>query len=67
MEFEDKKYYMGASSIGPKDTLRKTLDEAMQECEHYLANNPTCKERYIVKIIKRVRRNPPPIIVEDVV
>ena len=63
----EKKYYMGVSSLGSRDTLRKTLDEAVQECATYLTNNPNCKERYIVKVVKRVRRNPPPVVVEDVV
>ncbi len=63
----EKRYYMGAASISSRDHLRKTLDDAVQECSTYLTNNPTCKERYIVKVIKRVKRNPPPVIIEDVV
>ncbi len=62
----EKVYYMGASSLGKRDSLRTTLDAAIKDCSDFLASNPSCKERYIVKVVKVVKRNPPPVLVEDV-
>jgi len=66
MNLGDKKYYMGALLLAPDSPMLKTLDEAIRDCTKYLSNNLNVEERYIVEVIKVVKRVPPPVIVEDV-
>ncbi len=66
MKLEDKRFYVGSEAIKPGAAFLKTIEEAIDDAQRYFANNPTATTRYIVKVVKVVRRNPPPVIIEDV-
>lgn len=61
-----RRYYMGALSIRNGNPPLKLVSEAIQEAKQFLAEHPNCNERYIVEVIKVVRRAEVPVIVEDV-
>lgn len=62
-----KRFYMGTSGITPNNTeLLKTLAEATNQAREYLEDNPSCEERYIVEVIRVVRRERTPIVIADV-
>lgn len=67
------KFYMAARHISEAvgkgrnaDCTRVSLEAAITEAKHYLHENPGTDCVAIVQIIKLVRRDRPPIIVEDV-
>lgn len=66
MNLGDKKYYMGTLSLHPDSVMLKTLDDAVEDCSKYLTANPNIDERYIVKVVKIVRRKSLPVIIEDI-
>ena len=71
-----EKYYVGSDSIfRPKyhsstmrneAWVRNSLDEAVDQAKEILTADSTKTEVFIVKIVKVVRRQTPPIVVEDV-
>jgi hypothetical protein len=64
-----KRFYMGTNHIGPKgkaDGFLKLLSEAIEDAKEYLESNPECEERYIVEVVKVVRRERVPIVVESI-
>lgn len=61
-----RRFYMGAASLREGNPPLKLMSEAIQEAKDYLSNHPECEERYIVQVVKVVRRASVPCIVEDV-
>ena len=66
-----RRYYVGAESISKamENTGRcpalKTLDEALTEAKSYVESGAD-DVRYVVEVVKIVRRASQPVIVEDV-
>lgn len=58
-----KRFYMG--SLAARN-LGKTYNEAVEEAEYFLTQNPGAKERVIVEIIAVVKRSPVPTMVEKI-
>lgn len=47
------------------DSFVKSLDDAIEDAKSYLEENSSCEARYIVEIVKIVKRETVPIVVKD--
>jgi hypothetical protein len=63
-----KKFYVAADRVTSygADWCHPTLEGAIKHAEKLLEQEPGTKAKYIVKIIKVVKRRNMPVIVEDV-
>lgn len=61
-----RRFYMGSMSLRNGNPPLKLVSEAIEEAKNFLRDHPDCNERFVVKVVKVVRRAEVPVIVEDV-
>lgn len=68
-----KKYYVGAEHIGraigrggDASLCRETIEEATEDARRALIKDPSREAIVVVQIVRVVRLQDPPIIVEDI-
>lgn len=64
----EKPFYVASNSMieDPRNWRKATVEEAIQHASRVMEKDKELDEVWIVKVVKVVRRIPPPVTAEDV-